>query len=214
MFVKNSFKTLIIASVYLLAGAFFTLQAKEKEISPAKVDSRPAPAVSRLGGDLQKHSLGIGVGQTFLYSKLEDNGDDKITVDLYYNYSASYTFDFMANFHVSSHTFGETRSEISGLALGIKAKAYQIDNFSPFALAGLGFYNPKITRVVNNALLESTSKLVFGIHLGVGTELKLNEKFTLGLMGHYHDPFDVRQEIGPKVEGNYFKLLITSFYTF
>lgn len=200
-----------MALAYLVSGAFFIAQAKDA--APA-ADAPAAPAAPRMGSSLQKHSLGLGIGQTFLYSQFEDNGEDKITVDVYYNYAASYSFDFMLNLHVSSHEFKQTKTDLSGLAIGIKAKAYQIDNFSPFAVAGLGFYSPKVTRLVESEYIESTSKLVFGVHFGVGAELKLNDKFTVGLMAHYHDPFDVKQEVGPKVEGNYLKLLITTFYTF
>ena len=33
---------------------------------------------------LKVHSVGIGIGQTFLFDDFEDNGDDSITADLFY----------------------------------------------------------------------------------------------------------------------------------
>lgn len=163
---------------------------------------------------LQKHSAGVGLGQTFLRSDFEDNGEDKITLDFYYNYSASYSFDFVANFHWTEHEFRNTKSELKGLALAIKGKLYQFDAFAPYALGGFGFYQPQVTQLVNGVLRDSDSKLVFGMNFGAGVDLTLNERVTVGALFHYHDPFDVRQEIGGEVEGSYYKLLLTAMYTF
>jgi len=98
--------------------------------------------------------------------------------------------------------------------MGIKTKFYQIDNFSPFAVAGLGFYAPKVRREIRGQLVESETKVAFGYHFGGGGDLKLNDKVTVGLYGSFHNPFDVKQELGPEVEGRYYKLLITAFYSF
>lgn len=165
-------------------------------------------------GGLKLHSLGLGIGQTFLLGDASDNGEDKITWDVYYNYSASYSFDFMANFHTAKHKFKGRYIETTGAALSIKGKAFQFDSFAPFALGGLGFYWPKAQRDVGGTLTESKTKATFGLNLGAGAELRLNRHFMVGVIGHYHNPFDVKQEIGPDVELSYFKLLITLFYTF
>ncbi|EQC44412.1 hypothetical protein [Bacteriovorax sp. DB6_IX] len=92
---------------------------------------------------LKVHSLGVGIGQTFLQGDFKDHGEDKITADLFYNYSASHSFDFLANFHYSTHEYRKKKVTATGLALGIKAKMFNFDNFSPFATGGLGFYSPK-----------------------------------------------------------------------
>ena len=204
--------------VFLFLGLLTnTAFAQKKPVSktPKKQKSvtRPLPRKD-VGGEVRVHSVGVGVGQTFLAGDFQDNGEDRITADLYYNFKASHSFDFNVNFHTSSHDFRETEVSTTGLAFGIKGKAYQFDAFSPFALAGVGFYLPSVTRNVNGELLESDDKLVFGIHLGAGAELQLSRRVTVGLMGHYHNPFDVRQELGPDVEGAYFKMLLTSFYNF
>jgi hypothetical protein len=52
------------------------------------------------------------------------------------------------------------------------------------------------------------------MNAGVGVELKLNSQASVGVIAHYHDPFDVRQEVGPELEGSYMKLLLTALYTF
>ena len=99
---------------------------------------------------------------------------------------------------------------LQGASVGIKGKLFQYDAFHPFLLGGFGFYGPRVT----SGSVASKSKVVFGTHFGAGGELRLNRKFTLGLLAHYHNPFDVRQEFGPEAEGSYLKLLITTFYRF
>jgi hypothetical protein len=184
-------------------------KAKAVKEKVAEIASPP-----RIPMGLKKHSIGIGIGQTFVAGDFDNTGEDQITWDLLYAYSASYSFDLLANFHHSKHKFASQFTQLTSLNLGIKSKFYQIDSFSPFAVGGFGFYAPKVKRLVNNQLLESKTKVVFGYHVGIGGDLKLNEKVSIGLMAQYHNPFDVKQEVGPEVEGRYYKLLITALYTF
>ena len=154
------------------------------------------------------------MGQTFLTGDFGENGEDSITVDLYYKYKASYSFDLIVNGHYSSHELADKKSELVSLNAGIKAKLYNFDAFNPYVLGGLGFYLPTVTRVVENDLKNSESKLSFGTHIGIGGELELNEKFSVGVLAHYHNPFDVKQGDDPEVEGSYYKLLFTTLYSF
>lgn len=163
---------------------------------------------------LGSHSIGLGLGQTFLTGDFGQNGEDSITVDLYYKYKASYSFDLMVNGHYSSHALTERKSELLGLNAGIKAKLYNFDSFNPYVLGGLGFYLPTVTRMIDSTLKTSESKLSFGTHIGLGGELELNEKFSVGVLAHYHNPFDVKQGNDPDVEGSYYKLLFTTLYSF
>ena len=231
MLIKNLKK--VIVTPVLMAGVFICaalVHAEEKQVKPnihqltnektAKKVNDEIPAESSdnnshvIPGSIHKHSLGIGVGQTFLRSDLGENGNDKITADIYYNYSASYSFDFVANLHDSTHTYLNRQATIKGLALAIKGKGYQYDAFSPFVLGGFGFYLPSASRLINGVPTETRTQLVFGMNLGAGVELRLNNEVTVGVIAHYHDPFDVRQDVGPKLEGSYMKLLITAAYTF
>lgn len=162
-------------------------------------------------GQTHAHSIGIGFGQTFLTGNFNDYGEDKITLpDLFYSYSASHSFDMLVNGHYSSHTYNNRKVTIPGLAVSVKAKLFQFDAFSPFALGGLGFYRPQISE----GAYESKAKLTFGLNLGFGGDLKLNDMFTVGVLVQYHNPFDVKQDNAKKVEGSYAKLLITGMYTF
>ncbi len=214
----------------LMAGVFISapiikLKAEETQVKPnihritsekaaQKVNNSIPDSSDIILGQLHKHSIGIGIGQTFLRSDLGDNGNDKITPELYYNYSASYSFDFLANLHYSSHEFLNRQSKARGLALAIKGKGFQFDAFSPFVLAGLGFYLPSAKRLINGVPTDSRSQLVFGVNVGAGVELHLNNEITVGVIAHYHDPFDVRQDIGGPLEASYMKLLILASYTF
>ena len=174
----------------------------------------PSASEQRIPGEINKHSIGIGLGQTFLRSDFHDHGTDTITPDFYYNYSASYSFDFMANAHWSKHKYLDRNVTVKGLALSIKGKGFQFDAFSPFVLGGFGFYQPEATRNLNGVLTKTREQLVFGMNLGGGVELRLNSEFTVGVIAHYHDPFDVRQENTSDLEGSYMKLLIMGMYTF
>ena len=223
---SKNFKKVIIAPVFM-AGVLFLGIANAQQMKPnigALTSDKTAQRVNedipsssnadRIPNDLNKHSVGIGIGQTFLRSDFHDNGSDKITPDLYYNYSASYSFDFMANLHWSKHEYLNRDVEIKGLALAIKGKGFQFDAFSPFAFGGFGFYLPEATRIFNGVPTETRSQLVFGMNFGVGVELRLNDMANIGVIAHYHDPFDVRQEVGSDLEGSYMKLLVLASYTF
>jgi opacity protein-like surface antigen len=226
-------KNILIVAPVLLTGVFFsngTFAQNEpneqiEQVKPnihqltgektaQKVNKDIPDASQRIPGRIHKHSLGFGVGQTFLRSDLATNGNDKITGELYYNYSASYTFDFVANLHYSKHTYLNREATIKGLALAIKAKGFQLDAFSPFVLGGFGFYLPSVTRVQNGVPTKTRSQLVFGANVGAGVELRLNDQATVGVMVHYHDPFDVRLDDGQILESSYLKLLMMASYTF
>jgi opacity protein-like surface antigen len=223
-------KNILLVTPVLTAGVFFSPRAfseseQSEQIKPnihqltgektAKRVSKDIPdAADRIPGSIHKHSLGFGVGQTFLRSDLATNGNDKITPDLYYTYSASYSFDFVANLHYSKHSYLTREATIKGLALSIKAKGFQLDAFSPFVLGGFGFYLPSVKRIQEGVPTETRTQLVFGANVGGGVELRLNDQATVGVIAHYHDPFDVRQDVGPKLESSYMKLFIMASYTF
>ena len=216
--IKRCFNVYLLALVILIARAN-CLYAKSsiKEITSAesaeKVENK-IPEVPRIPGEINTHSIGIGLGQTRLMGDFRDLADDAITPDILYNYSASHSFDLLVDFHYSEHKFKNQKVIIPGLAIGIKAKTYQIDSFAPFLLGGFGFYQPSVKRELNGELVNSRKKITFGYHLGLGGELRLNRHYVVGVLLHYHNPFDVKQEVGSDVEGAYFKMLLTAMYTF
>lgn len=217
-------KNVLIVTPVLMTGvsfsgdAFAQMKPNIHQLTSDKtaqgVQNKIPEASERIPGAIHKHSIGVGVGQTFLRSDLSDNGNDKITPDLYYNYSASYSFDFVANLHYSKHSYLNREAVAKGLALAIKGKGFQLDAFSPYVLGGFGFYLPSVKRIENGVPTETRTQLVFGVNVGVGGELRLNDEVTVGVIAHYHDPFDVRQDIGAKLEASYMKLLLIASYTF
>jgi opacity protein-like surface antigen len=222
----NKILKIVILTPALVAGVFVSDVSAQEQIKPnigaltsdktAQKVNNDIPEASDRGipGDIHKHSLGIGIGQTFLRSDFAEHGTDKITPDIYYNYTASYSFDFVSNLHWSKHKYRGRDVTVKGLALSIKGKGFQFDAFSPFVLGGFGFYLPQATRNLNGTMVETRAQLVFGFNLGAGVELKLNNQASVGVIAHYHDPFDVKQDVGAKLEGSYMKLLILGFYTF
>lgn len=214
---------ILVPAIFLIAGTNFAfakqsikeLTSKEtnqsilKEIPKSTTAAPQAPK-----GELNRHSLAIGIGQTFLFGEFKQRGEDSITADFYYTYSASYSFDMFTNFHYSKHSFGNSYVTLPGLVAGIKARMFNFDSFSPYLLGGLGFYRPKVKRPIDGELVTSKSKLTFGFNFGGGVDLRLNEHYSVGLLAHYHNPFDVRQTVGTDIEGSYFKLMMMGSYTF
>ena len=211
-----NFNKKLVPVIVFMIGTSFAFGAEEavEKKETKKTEPRVVSAEPRVPGAVKVHSVGVGIGQTFLRGKFEDYGEDKITWDLLYAYSASHSFDFIADFHSNKHSFRQQWVRTTGLGLGIKAKVYQFDAFAPFATGGLGFYQPKVKRYVNGVLQESETKTSFGWHVGVGAELRLNRNFTTGILAKLHNPFDVKQYLGPEVEGSYTKLMITGMYSF
>lgn len=190
-------------------------KSKEDEEEDESPQVEPVKPNRPLDGVVNSHSAGLGVGETFLYGDFKKNGDNRIVLpDLYYQYSASYSFDALVNFHYSRHEYERQNVTLMGSAMSIKGKVFHFDSFSPFAMAGLGFYYPRTTRIVNGAITESQGKWAFGMNFGVGIDLRLNRHFIVGLVTHFHKPFNVKQDNAPKVSGAYDKLLITGMYTF
>ena len=189
------------------------LKTQDKPKKP-EVISRPTQSFSSSNRSLNfinEHSFGIGVGETFISGDLSKYGNDSITIDGFYSYSASYSFDFITNFHYSNHQNEKQKVGLRSLNFGIKGKFYQYDSFSPYLIGGLGFYRPRVTQYTDDGeLKQSESKTAFGIHAGLGAPLRLNRMLTIGLLGQFHNPFDITQDNGEKsVTGRYFKLLMT-----
>ena len=210
--VQNSFKlNFLIITLLLFASANSFSGSAIENIVKNSQERNPSNFSS---SDLKGHSFGIGLGQTFLHGDFSKNGQNSITVDAYYEYKASYSFDLLINGHFSGHTLGEKESTITGIAAGIKGRILNFDAFTPYFMGGLGFYLPTLKRMVDDTIIESKSKLTFGTHFGVGADLDLNENYSVGILTHVHNPFDIDQELDPEIEGFYYKILFTLFYKF
>lgn len=189
-----------------MAMSFFILSST----THADEEKATTQAPSGSTREIHKHAIGIGLGQTFLLGQFENYGDNKITGDFLYTYTASYSFDVLVNIHFSDHSFKNKRVKLAGYVMSIKARSYEFDAFSPYVLGGLGFYAPQII----DGDEESEIKNTFGFNIGGGVDLRLNEKVIIGLMTQFHKPFEVKQEETSNIRGSYFKLLLTAMYQF
>jgi opacity protein-like surface antigen len=194
----------------------FKDEASEKKPSqpqqPEKAETslNTAPASRKV----QQHSFGVGLGQTFLLGDLSKYGENKITMDLIYAYAASYSFDVVVNAHMSEHEDNNERTKLMALNSSIKSRMFEFDNFSPYILGGLGFYAPRVKRNLDGGSKWSEQKLAFGMNVGGGVDLRLNDEWTVGTLAQLHWPFSTRQDNQPDVKGYYFKLLLTLAYSF
>ena len=205
--VFKTLKILFISNIFCISA--FAGSAIEQVVERTQEDKGSFNV-----GSLKGHSFGLGLGQTFLQGDFSKNGQNGITIDAYYEYNASYSFDLVVNGHYSSHEMGEKNTTILGVAAGIKGKILNYDSFTPFFIGGLGFYNPSVTRLIDGNIVESDSKVTFGTHFGAGADLELNSNYTVGILAHFHNPFDIDQELAPEIEGFYYKMLFTLAYKF
>ena len=95
---------LVMIGTFFVSGhAFSENENNLKSNNATTPNTDPAPASRapepRIPNGLKKHSIGIGIGQTFLVGEFEDLGENKITWDLLYSYSASHSYDLLMNFH-------------------------------------------------------------------------------------------------------------------
>jgi hypothetical protein len=178
---------------------------EDKEAPEHEYSNSPAPR------KLHQHGLGLGVGQTFLYGNYGKYGQDKITADLLYSYTASNSFDLLVDAHMSTHKDNSEEMKLMGLAGSFKGRLVEYDNFSPYFLAGLGFYAPQADR---DGTGKTPRKLTFGANFGGGLDLRLNEHYVIGVMAQLHWPFRVQEDKGSDLKGYYGKLLLTGMYLF
>jgi hypothetical protein len=191
-------------------SSFENKQIEEEKSTPSVKGNTKTGSIRAL----QQHGLGLGIGQTFLMGNYSKHGNDKITLDIFYSYAASYSFDLLINAHMSEHKDESERLKILGLSSSIKARVVEFDNLSPYFLGGLGFYAPRAKRRVGDENKWSDQKLIFGLNFGGGIDLRLNDQYVVGILAHIHAPFAVEQDKGSDVKGYYSKLLITGMYLF
>ncbi len=166
---------------------------------------------SRVDDFLKIHSVGLGVGQTWLSGDFSNYGNDGISWDIYYNYSASYIFDLLVDFHWNKFSNNSGGSEtLLGLVPAAAVKFYHYDNFTPYAILGLGFYSNEV--MDNNT--DSDAKIVLGLTYGLGMDLRLNRNWKIDVIYQIHNPFGSDQDNGTEIDGSYSKLLLTLFYSF
>ena len=145
----NTYKSALISALFLFINSSYA-GALDNIVSKASEKGKSKRNVASFGETpLGSHSIGLGLGQTFLTGDFGKNGEDSITVDVYYKYKASYSFDLIVNGHYSEHDFDDKSSSLVSLNAGIKARLYNFDSFNPYLLGGLGFYLPSLKRKID-----------------------------------------------------------------
>lgn len=204
---------MLVMGFVAFSASSFAAEDKTKQIvkdAVAEVSSQSPISA----GKIRKHQIGVGIGETFLHGKFDDRGAEQITLDFFYDYAASYSFDLLLNFHLSNHTHNGEEVDLASLNMNIKSKLFNFDQFSPYALGGLGFYYPSWETITGSGTVSSEGKFVFGFQVGLGAELDLNERYNIGILLMYFNPFKVKQDSQTDVSGSYSKLLITTMYAF
>jgi opacity protein-like surface antigen len=206
-------KNIISKLMVLTAMSFFvsSINSFAKDSTGKQVKVETKKIMSSAQREIQKHALGLGLGQTFLFGKFEKKGENKVTTDILYSYTASYSFDLLLNFHYSEHEHKNMKVILRGYTMSIKARSYEFDAFSPFILGGLGFYMPQVQNAEGET---SEAKYTFGFNAGAGVDLRLNRQIVVGILTQFHKPFEIKQDDTENVTGSYFKLLLTSMYLF
>lgn len=188
-----------------------TTKAPEKSEKPQV----PAPVANNSNPAFLSHGLGLGLGQTLLFGDFADYGDDELALDLFYQYRASYTFDFLANLHTNTYKKDDNqKTDLTGVTFNIKGRLFDFDAFAPYLTGGLGMYWPRVTRSNAGTLVESEKHAVLGINAGLGADLQLNPNFSFGFATFYHQPFNVKQDSQAGINGSYLRLMATLFIHF
>ena len=133
--------------------------------------------------NVSRHSIGIDLGQVFLHgNNFGKKYNNSLGFGLRYNYAASDIFELEADFSGSNHS--ENALKIMYSTLGLKTNFIYYDKLVPYATVGLGFYKPRIQ--VQN---DIATKTAFGMRLGLGADLLLNEHVSIGVMMNYRNIF-------------------------
>src|SRR3990167_159982 len=144
------FKTTCLKKLMVLSMSFFIFAANsaetttvekktEEKVTEKKEEvkaTEPATSSQSSGSsnsrEIHKHAVGIGIGETFLFGKFEPYGDNGITGELFYSYTASYSFDLLIGIHNSSHSYKDSTVHLKAYTASIKGRWVEYDSFSPF----------------------------------------------------------------------------------
>ncbi len=229
--------------IFLLIGPFYFISFAQTQvttqptiISPPKqklpkgievpVNKKPAPkktvvkkhiTYSKEGILGKRHYVGLGIGQSFLFSDYANLGEDQITFDLFYQFKSSLMFKLIGNIHAHKFELGQQNVKTKSVNFGIKAKIFDYDKFAPFFGGGLGFYwigGERVLNPLNNTVTEASSKTTFGLNAFTGLELDVSTRVNISFMAHFHKPFGVSFDGQPDISGSYMKLLIIPSYRF
>lgn len=141
--------------------------------------SATLPSAVAAPGD---HSAGLKVGQVWPSGEIGKSVEGSVAPGIFYEYGASDVFSVYAEGVRSSHTDGLLK--VLSTTAGIKANLFYIDKLAPYALLGAGLYF-----VRQRFGAEEARKTNFGLHLGVGADLDISDRFFAGFAFDLHNLF-------------------------
>lgn len=140
-----------------------------------------SPALAAEG----EHSAGLMVGQVWPNGDIGNGLEGNAAPGIFYEYAASEVFSGYAQLVNSSHNEGVLK--VTATSVGMKAHLVYYDKLAPYVMVGAGLYF--VNREVGGAIKERAKKTVFGIHLAIGGELDLSDRFFVGLQFDIHNLF-------------------------
>lgn len=202
-------KTLSVLSFFTFFSFYSASQYSRPEKVPVQVEGQTATDYR-----INRHKLGLAIGQSYLFGDYEDLGKKEIIPTLIYEYSASFLFDLHLGFQHGKFEKKDESISISALNIGLKGKTNFYDKLAPYLMGGIGLFIPKATRVSGNSKVDTPSKLVFGLHGAAGAELFLANNFSVGMYLQYQKPFNVEIDDQKDLSGSYGSLGFNFFYIF
>ncbi len=146
-------------------------------------DNRPKQKIRPFSPD--SHNFSLSVGQVFLLGDLGQSYNDNLGGALNYTYGVSDIFGFHSSFGYSSHSDGAF--SMTTLNAGLRMNLSWFDKIVPNLVFGLGFYKPSYSFGVTGE--DSISPVLFGLDLGPGVDLELNDRVFFGTSLQFHSIF-------------------------
>lgn len=170
-------------------------------------DSGPAPTQKRSYAERgnrsrlspfspNSHNVALAVGQVFMMGDL-GKYNDNIGGQLQYTYGVSNIFGFNADLGYSSHSNGQFSQ--TSLLTGLRTNLSAFDKVIPYLKGGLGFYRQSEQLATNLTI----NPMLFGIHIGPGVDLEINQQMYFGASLTFHDIFNstTQTALGPRTVG-------------
>jgi opacity protein-like surface antigen len=145
-------------------------------------------------GSAGGHSAGLQFGQVWPAGLIGEGVDGSIAPGLFYEFAASQIFAMQVNLVRSSHN---DKLTLFSSSAGIRANLTFFDRLVPYASAGVGLYFVERNLGAPNNNVETTN---FGLNLGLGADLDLNESFFMGLSLGLHNLFSAKTKTAAGIE--------------
>ncbi|MGK5089068.1 hypothetical protein WDW86_16040 [Bdellovibrionota bacterium FG-2] len=187
----------------------------KKSVSHVKYDS---PNISPFSPG--SNNLGLDLGQVFLMGDLDSNYQSSIGTRLHYTYGVSDLFGFDSSLGFSDHSEG--KFSMTTVLSGARMNLAWYDKVIPYVNFGFGFFRPSYElsnkdKDTGEMRTTSVSPLLFGVYMGPGLDLELNQQVFFGASLTFHDAFGTTKTTpnGPmEVGGTFTSLMLRAGVTF